>query len=216
VYIFARFQISWTAPEKSNLFLFFLSFDSFSIIGTTTRALYTLALDSRGVVLAAKIFPLFFLIWKHNRWISHTNFDIGKNYVIYQKSRPPPKWKKKKKKLFSVIFFPLRSPDWPGPSFRRNLWCQKFLPRFFIIWKKKKKKKLLLLFFEASRLFVMPWNRKQKCNHFCFFVSLSCPEDGIIDRISRSSGGRVWDQHTHTHTQFRALNAELKQDKKKN
>lgn len=34
VYIFARFQISWTAPEKSNLFLFFLSFDSFSIIGT--------------------------------------------------------------------------------------------------------------------------------------------------------------------------------------
>lgn len=174
MYIFARFQISWTAPEKSNLFLFFLSFDSFSIIGTTTRALYTLALDSRGVVLAAKIFPLFFLIWKHNRWISHTNFDIGKNYVIYQKSRPPPKWKKKKK-LFSVIFFPLRSPDWPGPSFRRNLWCQKFLPRFFIIWKKKKKK--FIIIFRSFKAFRDALESKTKMQSFLFF------------RLSLMSGG---------------------------
>jgi hypothetical protein len=213
VYIFARFQISWTAPEKSNLFLFFLSFDSFSIIGTTTRALYTLALDSRGVVLAAKIFPLFFLIWKHNRWISHTNFDIGKNYVIYQKSRPPPKWKKKKN-FFRLYFSRYALLTDRAPPFGVIYGVKNFC-RGFLLFEKKKKKNLLL-FFEASRLFVMPWNRKQKCNHFCFFVSLSCPEDGIIDRISRSSGGRVWDQHTHTHTQFRALNAELKQDKKKN
>ncbi len=112
---------------------------------------------------------------------------------------------KKKDLIFLVISFPLRSLDWPGPSFRRNLWCQKFLPRFLFIWKRKKN-----CYYYFSKLQGFSWCLGiENKNAIIFFFRLSCPEDGIIDRISRSSGGRV--QHTLTH---RALNAESKQHKK--
>lgn len=113
------------------------------------------------------------------------------------------------KKFFFFISFPLRSPDWLGPSFWRNLWCQIFFSRIVEVFFFKKN--VMIIFQSFKAFFVMFWKSKRKMQSFFVFVfgRLSCPEDGIIDRISRSNGGRVWDQQ-----QSRALNAKRVENNK--
>ena len=92
--------------------------------------------------------------------------------------------------FLGVLSFPLRSPDWPAPPFGVIYGVKNFFAEVFFLFEKKN-------CYYFSKLQGFSWCLEIE-NKNAIIFRLSCPEDGIIDRISRSSGGRVWDQHTHT------------------